>query len=186
MLQRAMNKWKRLCANFLLAITGLGCVTVIWAAFRMVNFGPWPFTRAFIFVAIFGGVFVLCAWGILSSFRPTFPENSRKRIKIVLTACCVGVASYVISYVVMSSQGGYGPFDAGTNGIKSFAWYPQGYINDSGRCRMPVFYIFIPLWNLDMQFWHRDWTGATGPYIKSYSDDHTYSGPHIGGWQQLK
>jgi hypothetical protein len=72
------------------------------------------------------------------------------------------VAGYVSFYVSLSIRGQYEPIEIGLSGIKSYRWAPRGFVKDlrwkEGRQRL-----FLPLWYIDTQFWHRDdevWRGV--------------------------
>jgi hypothetical protein len=75
------------------------------------------------------------------------------------------VALYVLSYSFLSVRGAYGPFTSGTNGIKEYAWYPLGYLDQSNHWRMLPFKSYFPVWVLDGKYWHDDWTGQSVPRI---------------------
>ena len=76
----------------------------------------------------------------------------------------VALAVYIMTYIGMSSAGGYMPLTTGTNGIKSWIWAPAGIADDTGRFRRGIFPIFFPLFWVDCRFWHNDWTGLRGPH----------------------
>jgi hypothetical protein len=75
----------------------------------------------------------------------------------------IPLAIYLGSYAVMSINGTYRPGTFGTNGIKDWIWSPNGFSDSNNRWR-PGFYIFFyPLLVADVQLWHNDWTGLSGP-----------------------
>jgi hypothetical protein len=70
---------------------------------------------------------------------------------------------YVCVYVVLSFAGTYRPGTIGLNGIKDWLWYPKYFTSSSGKIRTACIYAFLPLFWLDIHYWHNDWTGQSGP-----------------------
>ncbi|MBK1854030.1 hypothetical protein JO972_03620 [Verrucomicrobiaceae bacterium 5K15] len=63
------------------------------------------------------------------------------------------VAFYLISYLLLSSLGTYGPAAYGTNGVKFYRWYPRG-ISTGGVPQLVIGMVYAPLWALDRAYWH--------------------------------
>jgi hypothetical protein len=82
-----------------------------------------------------------------------------KSAMIVAAFVCI----YVGIYLALSLNGAYMPVAWGTNGIKSWAWTPKYFADESGYFRARLFYVFLPLFWLDDRYWHNDWTGESGP-----------------------
>lgn len=83
--------------------------------------------------------------------------------KSIVTFLAALVAVYVGIYVVLSLAGTYRPGTRGTNGIKDWVWLPKYFTDDSGTWRRGYVYTFLPLFWLDIHYWHNDWTGESGP-----------------------
>jgi hypothetical protein len=75
----------------------------------------------------------------------------------------VVLSLYVAAYLGMTMAGGYIPFTSGSNGIKDWIWAPNCMTDDTGRFRPGVSHVFLPLFWLDVKFWHNDWTGSSAP-----------------------
>ena len=74
---------------------------------------------------------------------------------------------YVVMYLALSLAGTYRPATWGLNGIKDFAWSPKYFADRTGRLRRGWAYAFLPLYWLDLRYWHNDWTGESGPRDES-------------------
>ena len=84
----------------------------------------------------------------------------RKRLVMFVTAFAF---AYIGLYLALTSAGTYQPATWGLNGIKSFAWSPKYFTDATGRLRRAWAYTFLPLYWLDLHYWHNDWTGQSGP-----------------------
>ncbi len=68
---------------------------------------------------------------------------------------------YIGNYVSLSSGGCYEPAAIGLGGVKAYGWAPRGFVDGYVWKRWPMT-IYLPLWGLDMRFWHRQdkvWSG---------------------------
>ncbi|BDS07957.1 hypothetical protein NT6N_29970 [Oceaniferula spumae] len=81
------------------------------------------------------------------------------------------VAFYFSSYFLLSSMGTYGPAAYGTNGIKSYRWYPRG-IGVGHPSTYVIGIVYSPLWALDRAHWHTREKSRTGQYPKT--DDYPW------------
>jgi hypothetical protein len=84
-------------------------------------------------------------------------------MKRALASVLGALLLYVGSYVPLSKCGCYAPHCWGLNGIKDWAWTPCGFVSGTGQYRLALFALYLPLYRLDIRFWHDDWTGRTGP-----------------------
>jgi hypothetical protein len=64
------------------------------------------------------------------------------------------VLCYVASYVCCSTLGEFHPSVIGGNGVKEYMWSPEGF-HAGFRQRWILYYLYLPLYRADMQYWHR-------------------------------
>jgi hypothetical protein len=84
------------------------------------------------------------------------------RRKLIISACVLLVV-YFGSYTVLTLRGAYIPSATDLRGVMSWIWAPPGFAYKDGRFPTPFGLIFIPLWYLDIHYWHNDWRGQSGP-----------------------
>lgn len=73
-----------------------------------------------------------------------------------IRAFAILVGLYVVSYLPLTLQGVYGWGAIGTNGVKYWVWYPQGFGFES-RVRAAFLRTFyLPLHGLDIEYWHTE------------------------------
>jgi hypothetical protein len=70
---------------------------------------------------------------------------------------------YVATYLALSTTGTYRPNTIGLNGIQDWFWSPKYFADDFGTLRKGWACAFLPLYWLDLHYWHNDWTGENGP-----------------------
>lgn len=157
-----MRRLLRFSIGCVLAVVCLSCCALGWAAFESLDFGRGAGIRTVMFHCIFGVTFLLCGWGMVSHFGAAFPRSQElpvghklQRIGSAVSAMLLAV--YVLSYTLLSLQGAYGPATAGVHGVKTCAWYPRGFREESGEWRDRTMTVFIPIWFLDLRYWHDDW-----------------------------
>jgi hypothetical protein len=75
------------------------------------------------------------------------------------------VIFYIASYVGLSINGKYAP---GTWGLqdykrvhgmapKDWRWVPWGFENNAGKDRVPLYWLYLPLYVIDIKNWHDKW-----------------------------
>jgi hypothetical protein len=163
-----MRKRTHFLIGLALAAVSLSCCLMTWGATVLFNFDLRAL--AMVFFAAFGVTFLLCGWGAIRHFQLALGSRGSESTPAGPAATAsvfIGIiaALYVLSYSFLSERGAYGPFTAGANGIKDYAWYPLGYLDQSNHWRMLPIKSYFPLWVLDCKYWHDDWTGQSGPRI---------------------
>ena len=126
------------------------------------NFGRSASLRTLVFHCIFGITLLLCGWGAVSHFgtalRGSHGNQVGRRLRVIGSAISgLLMMAYVLGYTLLSLQGAYGPATAGVHGVKTYAWYPRGFHEESGKWRDRTMAVFIPIWFLDIRYWHDDW-----------------------------
>ena len=87
-----------------------------------------------------------------------------KRCKLKLSfllILLVLLVTYIGSYIILSKRGCYEPAAIGLGGVKAYGWAPRGFVDGYIWNRWPMI-VYLPLWSLDMRFWHTDkkvWSG---------------------------
>jgi hypothetical protein len=109
----------------------------------------------------------------------------RKRVRLFVVAF---LAIYVGTYLVLSLIGTYRPGTVGLRGVKDWVWLPKYFTDNSGRWRWHFIYTFLPLFWLDIRYWHNDWTGESGPRDETLpprKPPNKVTGANAGGPGQL-
>ncbi len=84
-----------------------------------------------------------------------------RSVKVFGTPLLILLLIYIGSYVLISSGGCYEPAAIGLNGVKWYLWAPYGFVTNYKWKRWPMI-LYLPLWGLDMRFWHTQekvWSG---------------------------
>ena len=71
--------------------------------------------------------------------------------------------AYIGSYLAMSIQGRYEPAATGSYGVKWYAWVPRDFLPDF-RGNASVRVAYMPLYWLDINFWHTSDDAWSGRY----------------------
>ena len=86
-----------------------------------------------------------------------------KTVKWLSIALVALLVIYVGTYLRLSVTGRYEPASIGLNGVKSYAWAPAGFVTDYKWNSAPEL-IFVPLYALDISFWHTYDLAGSGRY----------------------
>ena len=70
---------------------------------------------------------------------------------------------YVGGYLILSVSGRFEPEAIGLNGVKWYAWAPQGFVHNF-RWSKPLKLVFTPLWIADTRLWHTSGKAESGRY----------------------
>jgi hypothetical protein len=85
---------------------------------------------------------------------------SRNRIISVIVLL---VAVYCGSYLYLTVRGSYQPVTLGLNGRNTYAWAPQGFVENYHWNRFKIAF-YAPLYGCDLRFWHTSERARTGRY----------------------
>ncbi len=85
------------------------------------------------------------------------------RMRRLAVALVIVLVIYVGSYAGVSAFGEFHPGVIGSGGIKWYCWVPAGF-SRGFRLRKPLFYAYLPLYRLDVTYWHRFGDAYGGRY----------------------
>ena len=94
----------------------------------------------------------------IKTIAPTNDIHERTRMRnavivFVIVAWMV-LLFYVGSYLYLSSRGRYEPAVIALNGVKAYAWAPQGFVEDF-QWNATLVRAYLPLYLLDRRLWHK-------------------------------
>jgi hypothetical protein len=84
------------------------------------------------------------------------------RRKLIISAV-VFMVVYCGSYTGLTLSGAYIPSAYDLRGVMGWIWAPPGFAYKDGRFPTTLGFVFIPLWWLDIHYWHNDESGQSGP-----------------------
>ena len=77
--------------------------------------------------------------------------------KRVIVSVLVVVLVYLGSYLAITIVGSYRMGPIGLLGpLGPYRWYPRGFFDKYDRLRPAIAYPYLPLWETDRRFWHKD------------------------------
>ena len=91
-------------------------------------------------------------------------QFSLRTLFLAFALLAVGCA-YIGSYVSRSIRGRYEPAVIGLNGVKSYAWAPEGFVADF-QWNTETWRFYYPLYEFDQRYWHKSqhWPNDDYPF----------------------